>query len=288
MNYRCNRASKCPYYPHITQNIPLEPPKWAASQLNLPEMLLSTSPKTHRKARNCFLIPYQAVWCPPRAVVVTVHGSVSSIWCMWPPWKSCYCRPHESFTSTSGQQDMAKPSETFHHCTTLYHAEAGMMRYLDYWTSTRPIYPHISEFDPQITKIRFLRSAMWPDMNPIIEPTDRRMLWTGHEPNHWTNRQKNALELQCRHIESIWMHRNKLLGIWLRTVEDIRTWREGSRKFQNVCLCFSIRCQWNGFPTINMHAVSIILPSDISKCKDEWVSASLGRIVRAIPPHLTA
>ena len=145
MIYSSNRASKWPYYPHIAQNIPLKPPQWDASQLNLPEMLLSTSPKTHRKDRNWFLIPYQAVWCPPRAVDVIVHGSVSSIWCMWPPWKSCR-HPPGNFTSTSGQQDMAKPQRNFsslHHLMLCQSGDDALPGLLGVYVTNLPSYKRI-------------------------------------------------------------------------------------------------------------------------------------------------
>ena len=145
MIYSSNRASKWPYYPHIVQNIPLKPPQWDASQLNLPEMLLSTSPKTHRKARNWFLIPYQAVWCPPRAVVVTVHGSVSLFWCMWPPWKSCY-RPPRNFHFNLGTTRHGKTQRNFsslHRLIAYWSGDDALPGLLGVYTNNLPSYKRI-------------------------------------------------------------------------------------------------------------------------------------------------
>ena len=148
MIYRSNRVSKCPYSPHITQNIPLEPPKWAKSQLNVPQMLLSSSTKAHRKARTCFLIPYHDIWYHPHAVVVIVHGSVSPFWCLRPPLKILPQPPTKLSLRLRGNKTFQNPANLFIIAPPHIMSKRGWYAIWAIRCLHDQSTPHVGKFDP--------------------------------------------------------------------------------------------------------------------------------------------
>ena len=123
---------------------------------------------------------------------------------------------HETLTSTPSQRDMQKARETFHRCATLHNIDVGTKCYKGYRTWIRPIYPHISEFDPPEHK------------NPLF----KNCIATPNRPNHWPNCQKNAFELQYRCILSDWRPRYEELRCnrahWKTLTPRRRDWAESS------------------------------------------------------------